>query len=58
MSNGEGVYVGTDPLQAGGIPDRTKSITIKNNEIYNTRNEAIELKAGTSDCMVQNNRDS
>ena len=55
MSNGEGVYVGTDPLQAQGIPDRTRSITIKNNEIYNIRNEAIELKAGTSDCTVQNN---
>jgi hypothetical protein len=53
--NGEGVYVGTDPLQAGGVPDRTRNIIIKNNEIYNTKHEAIELKAGTSTCIVQNN---
>jgi hypothetical protein len=53
--NGEGVYVGTDPLQAGAVPDRTANVTIKNNEIYNTPAEAIELKAGTSNCIVQNN---
>ena len=32
-----------------------KTSPSRNNEIYNTRNEAIELKAGTSDCIVQNN---
>ena len=54
-ANGEGIYVGTDPLQAGGVPDRTKYINIKNNQIYNTRGEAVDLKAGSSDCIVQNN---
>ena len=54
-SNGEGVYVGTDPLKAQGIPDRTTNIVIRNNQIYNTKNEAIELKAGTSNCIVQSN---
>ena len=53
--NGEGIYVGTDPSKAGGVPDRTKNIVIRNNQIYNTGNEAIELKAGTSDCIVQDN---
>jgi Right handed beta helix region len=53
--NGEGIYVGTDPSKAGGVLDRTKNIVIRNNQIYNTGNEAIELKAGTSDCIVQNN---
>ncbi len=54
--NGEGIYVGTDPAQAGGVPDRTTYVTVKNNHIYNTRDEAVELKAGTSDCTVINNR--
>jgi hypothetical protein len=53
--NGEGVYVGTDPLKAQGIPDRTMNIVIRNNQIYNTKNEAVELKAGTSNCIVQSN---
>jgi hypothetical protein len=53
--NGEGVYVGTDPLKAQGIPDRTMNIVIRNNQIYNTKNEAVELKAGTSNCIIQNN---
>jgi parallel beta-helix repeat protein len=55
MNNGEGIYVGTDPLQAGGVPDRTRNIVIENNEVYNTRNEGIELKAGTSVSIVRNN---
>ena len=54
-ANGEGIYVGTDPLQAGGVPDRTKYINIKNNHIYNTKGEGVDLKAGSSDCIVQNN---
>ena len=45
----------TDPAQAKGVPDRTKNINIKNNQIYKTKNEAIDLKAGSSNCTVQYN---
>ena len=53
--NGEGVYLGTDPAKSGGVPDRTSYVTVINNHIYNTGNEAIELKAGTTNSIVQNN---
>jgi hypothetical protein len=55
MNNGEGIYVGTDPLQAGGVPDRTAYISITNNLIYNTPAEAVDLKSASSNCIVENN---
>lgn len=50
--NGEGIYIGTG---SGGPLDNTNNITIKNNEIFNVRDEAIELKPGTHDCIVDGN---
>jgi parallel beta-helix repeat protein len=56
MYNGEGVYIGSgsaEPL------DTTNNVIIRNNTIYNTgsggNNEAIELKPGTHDCLVEAN---
>ena len=50
--NGEGMYIGTG---SGGPVDDTNHITITNNTIYNTKDEGIELKPGTHDCLVENN---
>lgn len=50
--NGEGIYIGTG---SGGPLDNTNNVTIKNNEVYNVRDEAIELKPGTHDCIVEDN---
>lgn len=50
--NGEGVYVGTG---SGGPSDNTNNVIVRNNTIYNTTDEAIELKAGTHDCVVEGN---
>jgi Right handed beta helix region len=50
--NGEGIYVG------GGSTaprDNTHHVTIRNNTIYNTADEAIELKSGTHDNVVDGN---
>ena len=54
-SVGEGIYVGTNQNQWEGNPDRTSKVTIRNNTIYNTPGEAVELKAGTRHCLVENN---
>lgn len=49
--NGEGIYVGHD-----GTPiDNTYNVTIRNNTIYNTPSEGVELKPGTHDCVVEYN---
>jgi hypothetical protein len=51
--NGEGVYVGTrDDAEPN---DNTNHVTIKNNTIYNTNDECVELKPGTHDCIVEGN---
>ncbi len=50
--NGEGIYVGTG---SRGPLDNTHHVTVRNNTIYNTTDEAIELKAGTHDCVVEGN---
>jgi hypothetical protein len=50
--NGEGVYIGTG---SAGPADNTHHVVIRNNHIYNTTDEAIELKAGTHDCTVERN---
>lgn len=50
--NGEGIYVGqgsTNPL------DNSNNITIRNNTVYNVNDEAIEIKPGTHDCVVEGN---
>lgn len=50
--NGEGIYVGqgsTSPL------DNSNNVTIRNNTVYNVNDEAIEIKPGTHDCIVEGN---
>ncbi len=50
--NGEGVYIGTGST---GPVDTTHDVTVYNNIIYNTIDEAVELKAGTYNCVVDGN---
>lgn len=53
-ANGEGIYVGSGDVSAGE-EDPTHGIIVRNNEIYNTTDEGIELKQGTYNCIVENN---
>jgi hypothetical protein len=50
--NGEGVYIGTG---SAGPEDNSSFITVRNSTLYNIFDEAIELKAGTHDCLVEGN---
>jgi hypothetical protein len=52
MYNGEGVYVGSS---SSGPLDNTNNVTIRNNQIFNINDEAVELKPGTHDCIVEGN---
>jgi parallel beta-helix repeat protein len=50
--NGEGIYVG----QGSTAPrDNSHHVTIRRNTIYNTADEAIELKSGTHDNVIEGN---
>jgi parallel beta-helix repeat protein len=51
-SNGEGFYIGTS---SSGPADNTSNVMIRNNTVYNTTDEGVELKPGTSRCVVDNN---
>lgn len=55
--NGEGIYVGTG---SAGPVDNTSYVTIRSNTVFHTGTapgggEAIELKPGTHDCLVDHN---
>jgi thermitase len=50
--NGEGIYIGTS---SSGPLDNTNNVIVRNNLIYNTPDEGIELKPGTHDCIVEGN---
>ncbi|MDH5641810.1 MAG: right-handed parallel beta-helix repeat-containing protein, partial [Nitrospira sp.] len=50
--NGEGIYVGQGSTAS---KDNSHHITVKNNTIYNVADEAIEVKPGTHDCLVEGN---
>ncbi|HHW09758.1 MAG TPA: hypothetical protein GXX29_07285 [Firmicutes bacterium] len=50
--NGEGFYIGTG---SAGPLDNTSYVTIRNNLIYYTTEEGIELKPGTHHCLVEGN---
>lgn len=50
--NGEGIYIGTGST---GDKDNTNNVTIRNNTIYNTTDEAVELKPGTYDSVIEGN---
>jgi parallel beta-helix repeat protein len=49
---GEGIYVGTG---SGGPLDNTNNVTVRDNTIHDVNDEAIELKPGTHDCIVEGN---
>ena len=50
--NGEGMYIGTG---SAGPKDNSSFIFIRDNLVYNTIHEGIELKPGTHDCIVERN---
>ena len=50
--NGEGIYIGTG---SRGPKDNTNHVTVRNNVIFNILDEAVELKPGTHDCLVEGN---
>ena len=52
--NGEGIYVGKGDSAPVEV-DNTNNVTLVHNTIYNTTDEAIELKIGTHDVTVDGN---
>jgi hypothetical protein len=56
--NGEGVYIGTSSSQQPSSPpyDNTHDITVRNNTIYNTGDECIEVKEGAYNVTIDGNR--
>ena len=50
--NGEGIYIGHGSTAS---LDNTNHVTIRNNTIYNVKDEGVELKSGTHDCVVEGN---
>ncbi len=52
--NGEGIYVGRGDSAPVDV-DNTNNVTLIHNTIYNTTDEAIELKIGTHDITVDGN---
>jgi hypothetical protein len=55
--NGEGVYIGTSTSQQPQSPpyDNTHNVLVKNNTIYNTGDECIEMKEGTYNVTIDGN---
>ncbi len=49
--NGEGIYLGS----AGGRRDRSRGHVVRNNRIYDTRDEAVDIKPNTRDISVERN---
>jgi hypothetical protein len=52
-SNGEGIYTGQG--SGGTFTDNTNHLHARNNLIYNTKCEGIDIKSGTHDFLVENN---
>jgi len=52
LYNGEGIYIGTG---SGGPLDNTHHVTVRGCVIHDTVDEAVELKPGTHDCLVEGN---
>jgi hypothetical protein len=55
--NGEGIYIGTSSSDqtSSGVNDNTNNILLKNNTIFNTNDECIELKEGTYGVTIDGN---
>jgi hypothetical protein len=60
-SYGEGVYIGSAKSNWGSImgssstPDRSDRVVVKNNQIFNTTTEGVDIKEGTVDGSVTGN---
>jgi hypothetical protein len=48
--NGEGIYIGNNISPS----DNTHDVTMRGNTIHDTKDEAIELKPGTYNCIIEN----
>ena len=51
-ANGEGIYIGTG--SPGGV-DRVSNVSIINNQISNTTDEAIDIKDATTNIVIRGN---
>jgi len=60
-SYGEGVYIGSAKsnwnsiMGSSSTPDRSDRVTVKNNRIYNTTTEGIDVKEGTTGGVLSGN---
>jgi hypothetical protein len=60
-SYGEGVYIGSAKsnwssiMGSSSIPDRSDRVTVKNNQIFNTTTEGVDIKEGTVGGTVTGN---
>ena len=60
-SYGEGVYIGSAKsnwnsiMGSSGTPDRSDNVTVKNNRIYNTTTEGVDVKEGTTGGLITGN---
>ena len=60
-SYGEGVYIGTAKsnwssiMGSSSTPDKSDNVLVKNNNIYNTTTEGIDIKEGTTGGTVSGN---
>jgi Right handed beta helix region len=54
-SNGEGIYVGTDPANTS-TEDVVSRVILRRNTIFNLNHEGIELKPGVRNAVVDSNR--
>lgn len=53
--NGEGIYIGTAPEQAGGDRDTTRDVEVRGNDIR-TPAECVDVKEGTTGVLIEANR--
>ena len=54
-SNGEGIYIGTDPSKSS-FPDATHNILVRGNYIHDMHDEAVEVKPSAYNVTIENNR--
>jgi Right handed beta helix region len=55
VKNGEAVYIGTAPEQAGGRPDRSNGNRVRDNRIAATA-ECVDVKEASRGTLVERNR--
>lgn len=52
---GEGIYIGNAGPLDDGTRDQSNNVTIRNNQIYNTTAEAIDIKSWADDILIEGN---